>query len=66
MANNLESTITKHKREFDILKIAIKDAVKDPNYYFMDVKHVEDKDSTKKVQIAVKVFVPENDRKKVT
>ena len=66
MANNLESTITKHKREFDILKIAIKDALKDPNYYFMDVKHVEDKDSTKKVQIAVKVFVPENDRKKVT
>ena len=34
----------------------------DYSYYLFDVKNVEDKDSTKKVQIALKVFVPQNKR----
>ena len=34
----------------------------DYSYYLFDVKNVEDKDSTKKVQIALKVFVPQTKR----
>ena len=34
----------------------------DYSYYLFDVKNVEEKDSTKKVQIALKVFVPQSAR----
>ena len=34
----------------------------DYSYYLFDVKNVEDKDSTKKIQIALKVFVPQTKR----
>ena len=33
-------------------------------YYVFDVKHVEDKDSNKKIQIALKVHVPQSERLK--
>lgn len=35
-------------------------------YYVFDVKHVEDKDSNKKIQIALKVHVPQSERIKAT
>ena len=48
-------------------KSAFEDVMKalggdDYSYYLFDVKNVEDKDSTKKVQIALKVFVPQTKR----
>ena len=48
-------------------KSAFEDVMKalggdDYSYYLFDVKNVEDKDSTKKVQIALKVFVSQNKR----
>ena len=36
----------------------------DYSYYLFDVKNVEDKDSTKKVQVALKVYVGKNERLK--
>jgi hypothetical protein len=35
-------------------------------YYVFDVKHVEDKDSNKKIQIAIKVHVPQSERLRAT
>ena len=35
-------------------------------YYVFDVKNVEDKDSNKKIQIALKVHVPQSERIKAT
>jgi hypothetical protein len=35
-------------------------------YYVFDVKHVEDKDSNKKIQIALKVHVPQSERMRAT
>lgn len=35
-------------------------------YYVFDVKNVEDKESTKKIQIALKVHVPQSERMKAT
>ena len=67
MADAVQIQINRWVTEFAGLERALRNAFKgeDPNYYLMDVKHVEDKISAK-VQIAVKVFVPETDRVKAT
>ena len=49
-----------NKKAFDDVMDAL--GGDDYSYYLFDIKNVEDKDSTKKVQIALKVYVDSNSR----
>ena len=49
-----------NKKAFDDVMDAL--GGDDYSYYLFDIKNVEDKDSTKKVQIALKVYVPLSER----